>query len=133
MSVNVLPPADRTPLWDPVTEGAKAGELRLQVCADCGTVQYPPREVCGECLSENLEWQSTDGSGTVISHTRLHASIEPYFQARLPLDVVSVRLDAGPVLYAFAGDGTAQTGTPVTVEARLDEAGVGVFHTVQRD
>jgi uncharacterized OB-fold protein len=116
-----------------VTEGAKAGEFRLQVCADCGQVQYPPREVCGECLSENLDWQAIDGKGTVLSHTRLKASVEPYFQARLPIDVVSVRLDVGPVLYAFAGDGTAETGTPVMIEARIDEAGVGVLHAKQRD
>jgi len=133
MSDTPLPPAARTALWAHVTEGAKAGEFRLQVCADCGAVQYPPREICGNCLSENLDWQAIDGEGTVISHTRLQASIEPYFQARLPVDVVSVRLNAGPVLYAFAGDGAAQTGTPVMVEARIDEAGVAVLHAVQKD
>lgn len=132
MTDKALPPAARTPLWIHVTEGAKAGELRLQHCADCGTVQYPPREVCGNCLGDNLEWKAVDGAGAVLSHTRLHGSMEPWFQNRLPVDVVSVQLDAGPVLYAFAGDGTAQTGTAVTVKAQIDEAGVAVLHAIRK-
>ena len=27
--------------------GAAEGRFMLQVCGDCGAVQYPPRDVCG--------------------------------------------------------------------------------------
>lgn len=121
-----LPPAARTPLWENVTEGARNGELRLQHCADCGQIQYPPREVCGHCLSDNLSWRITDGAGVILARTRLHISVDPWFQDHLPVAVALVKLDAGPVLYAFANDGNA--GAPVVVDARIDASGQAVLH-----
>lgn len=126
MTEKALPPKARTPLWHHVTEGAKAGELRLQICLRCGQAQYPPREVCGRCLSDDLEWKAMDGAAKVLGKTRLHASLEPWFQDRLPVDVALVQLDIGPIVYAFAGKG-AEIGVRVTVEARIDEAGQAVL------
>lgn len=96
--------------------------LRLQHCAACGKIQYPPREVCGNCLSEKLEWRKTNGAARVLSFTRLHASLDPCFQGRLPIDVLLVQLDAGPVCYAFAA-APLTTGDRVTIGERIDEGG----------
>lgn len=83
----------------------EAGPLELQVCGNCAVVQYPDREVCRNCLSGELEWQVVDGAGELLSWTRLHASLEPWFQQRLPWIVVSVRLRCGPVVLAhWSGD-----------------------------
>ena len=46
--------------------------IRLQRCADCGAAQYPPREVCGACLSDRLAWDSADSlPGRVLARTRI--------------------------------------------------------------
>lgn len=122
-----LPPANRTHLWTPVTEGATAGEFRLQVCGSCGAVQYPPREVCRQCLSDALVWRAQDGLGKVIAATALHASLEPYFQSRLPVHVAAVQLDAGPVVYAF-NDDNLKPGALVRITARIDGSGQAVLY-----
>lgn len=125
--MSTLPPMGRTPLWQPVTEGAAQNEFRLQVCEECGAVQYPPREVCGTCLSDALTWRPQDGLGKVIAATALHASMEPYFQARLPVRVALVRLNAGPVVYAFNED-DLKPGAAARITARIDDSGQSVLH-----
>lgn len=82
-----------------------ARPLELQVCRQCAKVQYPAREVCHDCLGSELEWQAVDGTGELLSWCRLHASLEPWFQQRLPWIIVSVRLHTGPVVLAhWSGD-----------------------------
>ena len=126
-----LPPKARTALWRHVTAGAAKGELCLQHCRDCGRVQYPPREVCGQCLSAALEWRPTSGAGKVLSSTALEASLEPYFQARLPVLLALVKLDAGPVVYAFR-EQSLDAGQMVAVEARVDSAGEAALWAVAK-
>ena len=123
---SILPPGARTPLWREVTAGAEAGELRLQHCEDCGQVQYPPREICGNCLSGRLQWRATRPRGEVLSATALEASLEPFFRADLPVRLALIRLEAGPVVYAFREVDLAE-GQDVTVEARIDAAGEAVL------
>ena len=54
---------------------AAEGRLALQQCTGCGTVQYPPRELCSACLADALEWRATDGeAGEVLATTLLHHS-----------------------------------------------------------
>ncbi len=121
-----LPPSYRTSLWSAVTEGAKDGKFLLQYCPACGQYQYPPREVCADCLSPSPEWRAVDGAGVVISWTTQHASLEPWFRDRLPLQIALVRLDCGPVLYSFT-DTTMSSGDRVTVTAKIDASGVAVL------
>lgn len=121
------PPADRTSLWRGINEGAAARELRLQACAACGTVQYPPREVCRNCLGDTLRWQAVDGGGVVLASTRQYASVEPFFQERLPVHMGSVRLDCGPILICFLDERSLASGSRVQVCPRLDESGQAVM------
>lgn len=126
MTGTIYPPKARTRLWVHITEGARAGELRLQHCKNCATVQYPPRELCGDCLSPALEWRATNGAARVLSHVSLNASVEPWFQARLPVNIALVKLDAGPVAYIFT-EGSVSTGDRVAVEAKIDPSGEAVL------
>ncbi|MEL7030597.1 MAG: zinc ribbon domain-containing protein, partial [Pseudomonadota bacterium] len=91
----------------------------LQVCADCGAVQYPPRAACRQCLSERLEWRAASGGGVVLAEVGLHASLDQYFAARTPWPVVSVRLDEGVTVLAHAA-GAVSGGDNVRVVAEKD-------------
>jgi uncharacterized protein len=80
-------------------------KLALQHCNDCGTHQYPPRELCSTCLSSRLEWHATDReAGNVLAVTTLHHSHDAAFRPRLPLAIALVRLDCGPSVVCFASD-----------------------------
>jgi uncharacterized OB-fold protein len=95
--------------------------IRLQRCADCKTAQYPPREVCGACLSDRLAWDSADSlPARVLARTRLHHSNEPRFYVRLPLVVGLVKFDAGPVAVCFLS-AAAASGDMVQVRIGGDD------------
>lgn len=48
-------------------EGAKRGELLAQRCADCGSLQHPPRPMCPACHSVHREEVRLSGRGEVYS------------------------------------------------------------------
>ena len=83
------------------------GDLRLQVCSACGQVNYPSRELCGNCLADALHWQAVDAEGTVQSLTELHYSLEEDYAQRLPWRVASVKLDCGPIALAHLEPGVS--------------------------
>ncbi len=118
-----VPPGARSRIALGLTAAAAQGRLALQVCRDCGAVQYPPREVCGACLSERLDWRNQAGAGELISDTVLRHSNELYFRERLPLRLGSVRLDAGPTLIAFVHGACPPPPARVRVCACLDRPG----------
>ncbi len=108
-------------------ESATHGKLALQRCTACGTMQYPPRELCADCLADTLEWRVTDDAlGEVLANTVLHHSHEPAFGAMLPMRVGLVRLDAGPTAVCFLAD-DCSAGMRVSVTARLDGEGRAVL------
>jgi uncharacterized OB-fold protein len=79
--------------------------MRLQRCADCGATQYPPREFCGACLSDRLDWRSAETlSAHVLARTVLHHSNEPNWRVRLPLTLGLVQFDGGAVAVCFLSD-----------------------------
>lgn len=82
------------PFWDYVQKG----ELRLQCCAGCGELRYPPSPVCAKCLSPRHEWKKMSGQGKVIAWTTFHRQYLPQFP--VPHTVASVMLEEGPMLVA---------------------------------
>jgi NAD(P)-dependent dehydrogenase (short-subunit alcohol dehydrogenase family)/uncharacterized OB-fold protein len=119
-----------------LTAAAAEGRFELQACADCGAVQYPPRDACHRCLSPRLRWQPQDGAGELLALTTLHHSNDLFFRERLPWRLGLVRLAAGPTVVAHLhgdvqgpglhGD-VADAPAPVRVTARLDRAGRAVL------
>jgi uncharacterized OB-fold protein len=94
--------------------------IRLQRCADCGRAQYPPREVCGTCLSDQLAWDSADSlPGRLLACTVLHHSNEPAVRPRLPLTIGLVQFDAGPVAVCFLAESVVP-GDAVQVRLNAD-------------
>lgn len=125
-----LPPWARGRVALGITAAAAEGRFELQVCDDCGTVQYPPREVCHRCLSASLRWREQSGEGALLATTTLHHSNDLYFRERLPWRLGLVHLDAGPALMVHLHGEVAETDkapTRVRVGARLDRAGQAVL------
>lgn len=130
-----LPPAARGRVALGLTAAAAQGRFALQVCAECGVVQYPPRESCQRCLSSALPWQEQDGAGELLACTVLAHSNDLYFRERLPWRLGMVKLDVGPsVMVHLHGElgqnpDAAQHGAPcrVRVQARLDRTGQAVL------
>ncbi len=123
----LLPPKKRTALGENISRVAEAGQLRIQHCQECGHWSYPPREVCGQCLLGVLAWDECSGHGKVLASVALHNSFEPYFSEHLPWPIVSVKLEAGPVVYAHSRAGVLSSGADVIIVNELDDSGAGVF------
>src|SRR5262245_60756938 len=112
-----LPPAARSRVARGLTAAAARGAFALQVCAECGAVQYPPREACRECLSDRLPWREQDGHGHVLSDTVLRHSQELFFRERVPWRLGLVKLDAGPTVVAHLHAGAPAAPGRVRVTA----------------
>jgi NAD(P)-dependent dehydrogenase (short-subunit alcohol dehydrogenase family)/uncharacterized OB-fold protein len=122
-----LPPWARSRVGLGLTAAAAVGRFELQQCADCGAVQYPPREACHACLSARLPWRAQSGAGKLLSETVLHHSNDLFFRERLPWRLGLVQLDAGPTLMVHLLDCAPQPPARVKVDARLDRAGQAVL------
>ena len=87
-------------------EGMSAGELRIQRCADCGTLRHPPGPMCPACggfrgvVPPGQQgggfpggYVVAAGTGTVFSYVVHHHPPVP--GKRLPLVIALVELDEG--------------------------------------
>lgn len=124
--VPTLPPTIRSRAATGLTAMAAEGRFALQHCAECGAVQYPPRDACCKCLSTDLDWRDTDTGAQVLAETRIHASPDVYFRERLPWRMGSVKLAAGPVAICHL-HGDVGRGDRVRMALKLDKAGQGVL------
>ncbi|MGA1288635.1 MAG: SDR family NAD(P)-dependent oxidoreductase [Rubrivivax sp.] len=121
-----LPPWTRSRVAMGLTVAAAEGRFALQVCAECGAVQYPPREACHACVSARLQWRHQSGEGRLIAATTLHHSNDLFFRERLPWRLGLVHLDSGPSLMVHLHGDVRDAGQRVRVTARLDRAGRAV-------
>jgi NAD(P)-dependent dehydrogenase (short-subunit alcohol dehydrogenase family)/uncharacterized OB-fold protein len=128
-----LPPRVRSRVALGLTAAAARGALELQVCRDCGAVQYPPREVCRACLSSRLIWRPHNGGGELVAETVLHTAQELYFRERLPWRIGIVRLDGGANLVVYVHESVGPAPRRVRVEAALDRAGGAALVAVPPD
>jgi uncharacterized OB-fold protein len=102
-------------------EGTLAGELRVQVCDNCGKVRHPPRPMCPSCRSTARGWKQLSGKGTVWSFVVPHPPLlQPYVELA-PYNVVVVTLDEDPTLRLV---GNLVTGP----DGRLDDIDPASIH-----
>ena len=85
---------DSAPFW----EGTLAGELRMQACAACGRLRFPPRPMCPRCRSVESTWQVMSGRGTIWSYVISHPPLLPAYAALAPYNNILVALDEDPTL-----------------------------------
>ena len=89
----ILYPEEK-PFW----EAAKAHELKLQCCKDCGKIRYPIGPTCPTCLSNEFAWQTMSGKGVVDNFIIYHKAYTPYLETKVPYAVVQVKIAEGPRL-----------------------------------
>ena len=116
------PPGNRSREAHGLTAMAAAGRFALQTCADCGTVQYPPRQICGRCLGDALEWRDLAPGGTLLAETVLAHSNDLFFRDRLPWRLGVVAADAGPSMVAHLAEDCV-AGERVRLVLAIDRAG----------
>jgi len=100
-------------------EGAARGELVLQRCGACGTVQHRPRALCVSCLSDAIEHFVASGRGRLHTFTVTHQNQAPGFREACPYVLAYVDLEEGPrVLTNVVGCDPAalRIGLPVRVD-----------------
>ncbi|MFC9795805.1 Zn-ribbon domain-containing OB-fold protein [Streptomyces sp. NPDC127584] len=83
---------DGAPFW----EYAARGELRVQSCADCGELRFPPRPCCPHCQSFASEWRPVSGRGRIWSYVFPHPPLLPDYAAQAPYNAVIVELADAP-------------------------------------
>ncbi|MCY4237591.1 MAG: SDR family NAD(P)-dependent oxidoreductase [Rhodospirillaceae bacterium] len=131
-----LPPMARSRIFLGLTSAAARGVFELQVCRECGAIQYPPREACHVCLSDGLDWKEQSGAGQLVAHTMLRHAMENYFRERLPWRLGIVKLDVSddlrnphpaPSLIVHLHGDCPEPPAPVRVFAMLDRSGQAIL------
>ena len=74
-------------------EGTRAGELRLQRCAACSHVYFPPRPFCPQCAAQDVQVFCASGRATLYSYV-IHHRPAPGFEP--PYSIAVVQLEEGP-------------------------------------
>ena len=121
-----LPPGKRSREAQGLTAMAAVGRFALQVCNECEKVQYPPRQICGKCLSDKLFWQDVSNGGKLLAETELQHSNDTYFRDRVPWRLGIVIADAGPSIVAHLGEDCSH-GQRVRMSLSIDRAGNAVI------
>ncbi|MFG2799404.1 Zn-ribbon domain-containing OB-fold protein [Streptomyces pseudovenezuelae] len=84
--------ATGAPFW----QYTARGELRVQACADCGELRFPPRPCCPHCRSFEAEWRPVSGRGRIWSYVVPHPPLLPDYAAQAPYNVIVVELEEAP-------------------------------------
>ena len=110
-------------------EGAGRGELVLQRCRSCKTVQHRPRGICATCLSDEIEHFVASGRGEVYTYSVVRQNQMPAFREAVPYIVAYVQLEEGPQLLTNIVDcdpDTVSIGMPVQVDFVKTDGGLGI-------
>lgn len=119
-----MPPTKPTPrpsaLTEPFWDAAREQRLVVQRCQACQYYNHPPRPVCDNCSSDQLEFEPVSGRGTVYSYSLMHQKTIAGFGDEVPYLVVVVELEEQPGLFMLTNLPGArvedvQIGQPVEV------------------
>jgi len=121
----LLPSAARSRTQQMLTVAACQGRFALPCCLECGTVHYPARDACPQCLSARIQLKYVPGTGRLAAATTIRTSTDAYFRERMPWRIGTVVLDVGPSVIAHL-HGDAVEGGVVKLEWKLDKSGQAV-------
>jgi len=77
-------------------EKAKAHELWLRKCDDCGDAYFYPRDISPCCFSKNTSWIQASGKATLFTFAIVHRPPHPGFREIAPYVTAIVELEEGP-------------------------------------
>jgi len=100
-------------------ESAKQRALELQKCDDCGEFRYYPTPICHFCGSDEFTWTPISGRGTIYSWSVLERAKGNPFEHDVPIAIVLVTLEEGPVMMSNLIDYEGveiSIGMPVTID-----------------
>ena len=126
MSDELLLPAigeDEAPFWEATAEG----ELRIQQCAMCEHLRFPPRPMCPRCQSTESTWTRMSGRGTIYSFVVPHPPLLPQFAELAPYNVILVSLEEDPTI-RLIGNLVNQAGDAINA---VDSSSIEVDQPVQ--
>lgn len=107
------------PFTAPFWQAARKHKLIMPHCHSCGHIQWPPRNVCSQCLATLAEdaWREVPQTGEIWSFVVYHRAFHPGFADRVPYNVALVRLDAGPLFVTnITGGNDLKIGERVTAQ-----------------
>ncbi len=78
-------------------------KLMAAKCRKCGNLLVPPRPMCTNCYSKDLEWTQLKGEGKLLTYTVIHVSPKQ-FEGMIPYAVGIVELAEGPKLPGMIHD-----------------------------
>jgi uncharacterized OB-fold protein len=81
----------------------KEGRLTTTKCKECGKLLWPPRIVCPECLSDQLEWVDLGAEGELYAFTEVRLGAPLGFVQDAPFCVGIVKI--GGLLISTRIDG----------------------------
>lgn len=74
------------------------GEIVVQRCVSCATLQHPPEEICHACGGMEFDGQVLVPTGTIYSFTIVHHAVAGALAEAVPYAIVLVSLDGAPQL-----------------------------------
>ncbi|MBW2286804.1 MAG: OB-fold domain-containing protein [Deltaproteobacteria bacterium] len=123
---------NEAPFW----EAAAKGELRIQQCAGCERLRFPPRPMCPRCQSTESTWALMSGGGTIYSFVVPHPPLLPQFNDLAPYNVILVTLDEDPTI-RLIGNLVDQVGDKINAvdpsSIELDKPVQVVFEQINDD
>ena len=78
-------------------EALKQGKLLGLKCQACGAINVPPKMVCRQCASPDMNVIELKSSGKILTFTTVYVAAEGR-EAEVPYVIVMVALDDGPWL-----------------------------------
>ncbi|MDR1392395.1 MAG: OB-fold domain-containing protein [Bifidobacteriaceae bacterium] len=119
-------PTDKSGLYAPYFEGLTQGQIKVQQCANCSAVLWPPQDMCPECYATSLDWVEASNEGTIYTYSVYNRAFHPAFKELLPYGAVSVRVSPGATILGEYGGDPADIEVGQTVRAEFFQTAPGV-------
>jgi uncharacterized OB-fold protein len=87
--VNVVVDHWTAPFWD----AAGDGRLTCAQCANCRRFRMPPSPFCPHCRSQQIDWPTLPGTGTVYAFTVVCRAVLPGTEDSVPYVSAVIELD----------------------------------------
>jgi hypothetical protein len=84
-------------------EALKQNKLLGLKCQACGAITVPPKIVCQQCTSPDMEIVELKGNGKIRTFTNVFVASEGR-EDEVPYTIVMVELDEGPWIMGNLGD-----------------------------